>query len=79
MDHSCRMRAEMSHGVKLSDPWTHYRKGYDPHRPCPKCGHHLVSSRHVTLFFGIPDAVRRNCQRCDYIWDENPLDAEVES
>lgn len=52
-------------------------KFYDPKSVCPKCGCKLVTTefnrdcRSTTQ----PDTIKRQCERCRYVWRELPLDA----
>jgi ribosomal protein S27AE len=50
---------------------------YNPHKSCPKCGHGFVSTKHVTFAWSAQDALRRRCDRCDYVWDERPRDSKA--
>lgn len=44
---------------------------YSDHRPCPKCGGGFVRTKFdlATGWLG------RKCERCEYTWSEEPLDA----
>lgn len=46
---------------------------FNAYGACSKCGSQLVTVRHVRLFGG-GEVMRRHCERCDYTWDELPLD-----
>ena len=64
--------------TEAADYWTQRRPPYNPRKPCPKCGHHLVTSKHVSFAFtGQGEAIRRTCVRCEYVWDERPRDADA--
>lgn len=45
---------------------------YSENRCCPKCGHGVVSTGYS---YGL---MKRQCQRCGYQWNEEPLDSEDE-
>lgn len=55
--------------------WDRGKSLYRAGRSCPKCGYHIVESKHATFGrLGMPDYIRRTCQRCERTWDEIPLD-----
>lgn len=67
---------------------------YNPEAKCPKCGFSIVNSEfHPKVIKIISDEgdvnfvdentgdyeyITRKCSRCNYSWDEAPLDTEVE-
>jgi hypothetical protein len=50
---------------------------YNPHASCKKCGHGFVTTKHVTFLGGHHDALRRECERCRYVWNEEPRDSKA--
>ena len=55
--------------------WDRGKLIYRAGRSCPKCGYHIVASEHASFgYLGMPDYIRRTCQRCERVWDEIPLD-----
>lgn len=50
---------------------------YDAARPCPKCGGQFVLTRFRNGYgqgYG-GELIWRTCERCQYQWSEEPLDA----
>jgi len=60
---------------------------YDSERPCAKCGFDRTEDRyHGARPLTVPSpiavllpCITRKCLRCEYVWQEAPLDMEVET
>ena len=50
---------------------------YDEDAVCPKCGESMVETKFIRQFgVDLDDLIKRTCDRCEYSWNESPLDAE---
>ena len=53
---------------------------YLENRPCRKCGDIHATSKFLLAYSGIetslsvPERIRRTCVRCQFQWDEAPMD-----
>lgn len=48
---------------------------YKKRRRCPKCGHRKIADRYRNMMVGLKDKIRRECENCRHVWDEEPLDS----
>ena len=57
-------------------------KKYNPDAKCPKCGDDDISTyyegRYERFTYKVRGLLARQCRRCHYTWDEEPLDVEEE-
>ena len=76
---TCRMKIadrDILFGVPNTD-FSHQKESeveklplYEHNRPCAKCGCKNVHTQYIDYL----DQVKRRCVRCNYTWNERPLD-----